>query len=140
VSFAVAPAPVVVDASVATALLAEPDDPAETAWTTWTAEGRMRLAPGHALLEIGNALVIGRRMDPAEAAFRILSLLGSGLELADRLPGALGDVLDLAARRRLTTYDAAYLWLAIDVDGELATRDDALRRAAEAEGVPLAEI
>ena len=35
-------------------------------------------------------------------------------------------------------YDATYLWLAIDVDGELATFDRALARAAMAEGVPLA--
>jgi predicted nucleic acid-binding protein len=37
----------------------------------------------------------------------------------------------------LTVYDAAYLDLAIDVDGELATLDRALRAAAEAEGVPI---
>ena len=44
----------------------------------------------------------------------------------------------LAERHRLSVYDATYLWLAIDVDGELATFDRALATAAEAEGVPLA--
>jgi predicted nucleic acid-binding protein len=38
----------------------------------------------------------------------------------------------------LTVYDATYLWLAVDVDGELATFDRALVRAAQAEGVGLA--
>ena len=38
----------------------------------------------------------------------------------------------------LSVYDATYLWLAIDIDGELATYDADLARAAEAEGVPLA--
>ena len=46
--------------------------------------------------------------------------------------------LALAERHRLSVYDATYLWLAIDVDGELATFDRDLARAAAAEGVPLA--
>ncbi len=41
-----------------------------------------------------------------------------------------------ADRHRLSVYDATYLWLAIDVDGELATFDRDLARAAAAEGVP----
>ncbi len=45
----------------------------------------------------------------------------------------------LAERHRLSAYDATYLWLAIDVDGELATFDKALAAAAVAEGVPIAE-
>lgn len=36
------------------------------------------------------------------------------------------------------TYDAAYLDLALDVEGEVATLDSALRKASEAEGVLLA--
>ena len=44
----------------------------------------------------------------------------------------------LAERHRLSVYDASYLWLAIDVDGELATHDRDLARAALAEGVALA--
>lgn len=44
----------------------------------------------------------------------------------------------LAERHRLSVDDASYLWLAIDVDGELATLDRDLARAAVAEGVALA--
>ena len=44
----------------------------------------------------------------------------------------------LAARHDLSVDDATYLWLAMDVDGELATFDKDLARVAEAEGVALA--
>jgi predicted nucleic acid-binding protein len=46
--------------------------------------------------------------------------------------------LVLADRHRLSVYDATYLWLAIDIDAELATFDADLARAAVAEGVALA--
>ena len=46
-------------------------------------------------------------------------------------------VLDLAQRHRLSFYDAAYLELAQREGISLATLDQALARAATAEGVPL---
>jgi predicted nucleic acid-binding protein len=61
-----------------------------------------------------------------------------GLETVDRSAPGVRMALALAERHRLSVYDATYLWLAIDVDGELATLDRALARAAVAEGVPLA--
>lgn len=61
-----------------------------------------------------------------------------GLETADRGAAGVRMAMSLAERHRLSVYDATYLWLAIDVDGELATRDRALAEAAAAEGVPLA--
>ena len=36
----------------------------------------------------------------------------------------------LARRETLTAYDAAYLWLAQELDVELVTFDDTLRRAS----------
>jgi len=51
--------------------------------------------------------------------------------------GALGPVAELAARHALTTYDAAYLAVSLTQDLPIATRDQALRRAAEAAGVAL---
>ncbi len=65
-------------------------------------------------------------------------LEGAGLEVADRGAAGIRMAMSLAARHRLSVYDATYLWLAIDTDGELATMDKALVRAAGAEGVPLA--
>ncbi|MBK7928000.1 MAG: type II toxin-antitoxin system VapC family toxin [Bryobacterales bacterium] len=43
----------------------------------------------------------------------------------------------LAQRNNLTTYDASYLDLAIRLAAPLATLDDALRKAALAEGLPV---
>ena len=41
----------------------------------------------------------------------------------------------LAATHRITVYDALYLQLALDLNGELATLDADLRLAATAEGL-----
>lgn len=64
-------------------------------------------------------------------------LFRTGFQVADRGLGGLEGSVELADRHGLTVYDAAYLDLALDVDGELATLDGELRKAAEAEGVPL---
>lgn len=70
-----------------------------------------------------------------EAATRLERLCATGVETADRgLPGLLGAV-ELADRHRLTVYDALCLDLAVDVDGELATLDRDLARAAASEGL-----
>ncbi|MFM7453912.1 MAG: type II toxin-antitoxin system VapC family toxin, partial [Cyanobium sp.] len=47
------------------------------------------------------------------------------------------DVLSLAAQHRLTSYDAAYLELAMRKGLPLAMRDKALQEAARLEGVAL---
>jgi predicted nucleic acid-binding protein len=51
---------------------------------------------------------------------------------------AFSAVMDLAQRERLTAYDAAYQDLAHRLDIPLATRDEALKRAAGRIGVLLA--
>ena len=47
------------------------------------------------------------------------------------------DTLALARAHRLTSYDAAYLELALRLGLPLASRDQALQAAARSEGVPL---
>jgi predicted nucleic acid-binding protein len=47
------------------------------------------------------------------------------------------DTLSLARAHRLTSYDAAYLELALRLGLPLASRDQALQAAASREGVPL---
>ena len=136
-TFIVSPTPVVVDASLAVDGV-RGDAVVEDYWQRWAAEGRMLLAPAIVWPEIGNAL-LGRGKGDAGAVVAGLALVrAAGLETADRGPDGVCHAAALAARHGLTMYDATYLWLAIDVDGELATRDRALIRAAEAEGVPLA--
>ncbi len=41
-------------------------------------------------------------------------------------------VMELAADTRLTTYDASYLWLALELQGELVTLDAKMQRAFRA--------
>ena len=134
----VSPAPVVVDASAVVALLKEADPVIATAWRGWDEAWRMVLAPPWIWLETANALLRGHRLPGARVLATLDALEATGLEIADRGPDGVRQALQLAERHQLTVYDAAYLWLAIDVDGELATRDAELIRAAEAEGVPLA--
>ncbi len=135
-TFSTALPPLVADASVAVdAVLAEPD--AVAAWTRWVETDRILLAPPIAWPEIAQAL-LRRGMPPADVAVRLEGLELAGLETADRGRRGVAEAVTLAERHHLSVYDATYLWLAIDVDGELATRDRALARAASDEGVPLA--
>jgi predicted nucleic acid-binding protein len=59
------------------------------------------------------------------------------VDVADRGIAGLVDATDLAARHGLSVYDAAYLALAIDADGELAIGDRSLARAARSEQIPV---
>jgi predicted nucleic acid-binding protein len=92
-------------------------------------------------LEVANVLEMNVRRRRHDAAFRDAVLADLAL-----LPIATDDETDrqawgatarLAARHRLTTYDAAYLELAQRRGLPLATLDTDLRTAATAEGVIL---
>jgi predicted nucleic acid-binding protein len=88
--------------------------------------------------EIRNVLVLAERRKRIAAA-RTTAFL-SDLALlqfsVDDLPRE-ASVLDLARRRSLTVYDAAYLELAQRTGAPLATLDHALRVAAKKEGIAL---
>jgi predicted nucleic acid-binding protein len=101
----------------------------------WQDAGALVLAPPHFGTEVANALLLGARLDAADVAARLDALFRAGVDVADRGVRGLVDATDLAARHDLTVYDAAYLALAIDVDGELATGDRTLARAARRESV-----
>lgn len=131
--------PVVVDASVAMELL-DGDSGWRDAFDAWADEGRMLLAPGHFLAEVANGQLRGRRAAAADVAARIERIVASGIESADRGLHGLLEAIDLADRHGLTVYDAIYLQLALDVDGELATLDKDLITAAAAEGVGVTEL
>jgi predicted nucleic acid-binding protein len=133
-SFSAGLAPVVVDASFAVEALLE-GGPCLDRWVEWVRDGRMRLVPAHFWAELANALLLGRRFEPGRAALTVGAAARAGIETADRGPAGVADALDLADRHRLTVSDALYLQLAADVDGELATLDRDLARAARAEGV-----
>ena len=137
-TFSMPPVPVVIDASVAVDLaIGERVETPDTV-RAWIVEGRMLLAPATAWTEIGHAILRRLDGDAIRATRRLEQVEATGLETADRGPAGVRSAMLLAERHRLSVYDATYLWLAIDVDGELATHDRELARAALAEGVPLA--
>jgi predicted nucleic acid-binding protein len=127
---------VIVDASVTVPFLGGDESWSER-WQWWTETDVLLMAPSHYPVEVANALVKSARLPAIEVAAHIQRLFTSGVEIADRgLTGLLG-AIELAAKHRLSVYDASYLHLAIDVDGPLATVDQALARAALAEGVEI---
>ena len=92
-------------------------------------------------LEIANVLEMGVRKGRSDSTFRDAALADLALlpitvdPETDRQ--AWGATAKLAARHRLTLYDAAYLELARRRCLPLATLDNELRVAATAEDVPL---
>lgn len=101
----------------------------------WRSEGVMILAPVNLRTEVANALLLGVGLDASDVIGRMRHVFEAGLDVADRGLVGVFDAIELAARHGLTVYDAAYLALALEVDGELATTDRALAAAALAEGV-----
>jgi predicted nucleic acid-binding protein len=136
VSFSVAPRAIVVDASTAIELALGNEDWLAR-WRSWTDAADVLVVPAHFGHEVANALLLGVRLPARAAAATLERLFATGLEVIDRGVDGLTTSIHLAAEHRLTAYDAAYLDLAIELDGELATLDVALRDAAVAEGIPL---
>ncbi|MEO6350797.1 MAG: type II toxin-antitoxin system VapC family toxin [Candidatus Limnocylindrales bacterium] len=95
------------------------------------------MSPALFLTEVANAQLRGQKAPARDAALRIESLAAAGIETADRGLRGLVEAIELADRHGLTVYNALYLQLALDVEGELATLDSRLRDAADAEGVTL---
>ncbi|MGZ3356966.1 MAG: type II toxin-antitoxin system VapC family toxin [Isosphaeraceae bacterium] len=94
-------------------------------------------------LEVANALLVGerrRRITPAETA-RFLAILGAFPITVDdqTVAHAWSDTMHLARAHNLSSYDAAYLELAIRLGLPLAALDGKLKTAAGAMGVPLFE-
>ena len=130
----------VLDASVAGAwLLEDEDDPVANAAMSRLAT-ELALVPQLWHLEVRNSLVVAERRGRLGATG-----VEDGLRRVGELPirtdtePDLGTALALARRRRLTTYDALYLELALRAEAPLATVDRALASAAVGEGLRLIE-
>ncbi|MGA2705345.1 MAG: type II toxin-antitoxin system VapC family toxin [Isosphaeraceae bacterium] len=94
-------------------------------------------------LEVANALLVGerrRRITAAETA-RLIAILGAFPITVDdqTVAHAWADTMHLARAHNLSSYDAAYLELAIRLGMPLAALDGKLKTAAGAMGVPLFE-
>ncbi len=91
--------------------------------------------------ELMNAVAVSirRQRITAERARQFLEQLAAfDFQIAPApVLAEFGQLLLLASQHRLTAYDAAYLDLARRLSLPLATLDDALRKAARAEGIPL---
>ena len=88
-------------------------------------------------LEFTNVLrtaCVRQRLD-AQRAQAIVAQVGALPIQVDRHPVARSELLALALRFGLSTYDAAYLELALRLQCPVATQDDAMRLAALAAGV-----
>lgn len=88
--------------------------------------------------ELRNALLVGlrrKRLTPHQVD-RSLALIERGSFTFDELPAHAG-IFNISIRHNLSFYDASYLELAIRKTIPLATLDQALARAAVAEGVAL---
>jgi predicted nucleic acid-binding protein len=100
--------------------------------------GSVAIAPLQFWFEVRNVVLVGlqrNRLTP-DGMVSALARIDSATVAFDPLPDSARIVI-LARRHRLTFYDAAYLELAQREDIALATLDQALARAATAEGVPL---
>lgn len=118
------------------------DEASEPAWEILE---RLQVGLAHVpalwLWETANVLVQAeRRGRITSAAIRTFLGLLEGLPISIDQPttgSAWHDTLALARSHRLTSYDAAYLELALRRGLPLATRDKVLQQAARLEGVPL---
>lgn len=132
----------VLDASVALAWVFG-DDGHEAAWAVVERLRQQCAAvPTHYPLEVGNGLLAALRrsrltLDQATSALVLLDALPIEID-AGSPPRMFNSTWTLAIRHGLTTYDAAYLELALRLGQPLATLDQRLARAAVAEQVVLA--
>ena len=113
------PPVVVMDASVAIAIVrAEPEgQAAESMISGLTVAGTRIVVPSHFWLEVINALLT-RRHWPGEHVLEAIHALDQfGFETRELDRGLIILSLDIGERHRLTSYDAAYVALAMSMEG-----------------------
>lgn len=136
----------VIDASVAlTWLLRDPDPTSADTALAFAVLDRLRdpsveaFMPAIGFLEIANVVIRAESravVEPARIEAFLTMLRALPLRLDHDTGGlALGPVLDLARRHALSSYDAAYLELAVRRGLPLASLDARLARAAQSLGV-----
>lgn len=126
----------VLDASVAISwCLADEKGEATDAVMSRLGSGEARV-PTLFWYEVQNVLLVAERRErlgPGEADAALAELRALPIQKAS--PSSDSTILDLARRHALTSYDAAYLALALDEGVPLATRDRLLAAAAAREAV-----
>lgn len=129
--------PLVVDTSIAVAILRKEPEGSEAAGviSRGTREGRRIVVPSHFWLEVTNPLIRRRHWSGEDVLQAIQALDALRFETVEMDRALLILTLDTSERYGLTTYDAAHLALAISLDGSLLTLDRALGTAAGARAV-----
>lgn len=129
----------VLDCSVAVAWCFEDEASPETDTLLERVRDEGALVPALWHLELGNVLVQAerrKRLTAADTTTRLELIADLPIATDDETPTrALREILTLARAEGLTTYDAAYLELAMRKGLPLATKDRTLRDAAERAGV-----
>ncbi len=101
-------------------------------------------APAHWSLEVANILWNGerrRRISAGDAADFIATLEDLAVVMdTETSRRAWSDTYALAREEKLTTYDAAYLELALRLQATLVSKDADLLRAAKRRGVPTISV
>lgn len=131
----------VVDASVALAWCFEDEASPATDAVLDQVKGEGAIVPSLWHLELGNVLLLAERRGRTiqggiVARLALMAQLPITID-AETAGRAWREVLALARAERLTTYDAAYLELAVRRGVPLATKDEALLGAARRVGVPV---
>ena len=131
----------VLDASVAATWIFEDETDASTDALLKRLYVDGALAPDIWILEVSNLLLMAerrRRLDSVKKEEMAEFLMALPLDILPvSLAIAIGEVMPLAQRERLTAYDAAYLHLAMQRGVAVATLDGDLRAAAARNGVPV---
>lgn len=129
----------VIDASVASAWCFPDEQSDYTNGVLQAVSSSLKgFAPRLWAYEIRNSVLMGLRrgrISKADAEEFLSSLADLNIQLSD--PVSYDAVFAMAQLNGLTVYDAAYLDLAIREGSDLATLDDALRKAAVKSGVAL---
>jgi predicted nucleic acid-binding protein len=134
----------VLDASVALLWLVPESNPAGVDYASATLKAlkeSQAVVPSLLALEVANVIAkIESKGVVTEAdSQRFIALFGRLNLVTDQATAAhaLGDTLNLARRYKLSSYDAAYLELALRTGLPLATLDADLVKAATTAGVPI---
>jgi len=102
-------------------------------------EGRTAIVPSVWALEITNALLVAERRKRVKQldVRRFVELLAglTIIEQSQTVADTVRDVLPLAREHHLSSYDAAYLEVAIRREAPLATLDRTLEKASRSAGV-----
>jgi predicted nucleic acid-binding protein len=117
----------VIDASALAAIVF--DEPAADEVTERIRDCKL-VAPSLLGYEMANVCWVKLRRRPDQRESLLAALQVPGLA-PETLEIDHNEVVDLAIRASLTTYDASYLWLAVDLGVELVTLDRRLAAAAE---------